>query len=152
MNNYYYIKGDNVQGDKVAYQQKVVFQTPTESHTFDDLEEADFEEITEEENPDTQRSTSDARHEPTPPELPNLQQEQLIMQLSPFFTRGKEGAKEYVEKIKTMQSMEITRETSQWYRRGEIGKGTYKSAIYHILYEGGLYTRGLSTWNTQVDF
>ena len=80
----------------------------------------------------------------------NKSPEELINKLVPLFN-GEEEAKKFPTRIKGLDDKKITILVNQLWLKDVIADTTTKQDLWQVLHDAGLYTKGISTWNGQVN-
>lgn len=82
-------------------------------------------------------------------DIPDTEQE-LINKLVPLFN-SEEEAKKFPNRIKGLDDKKITKLVNQLWEKGVIADTTTKQDLWQVLHDARLYTKGISTWNGQVN-
>lgn len=76
-------------------------------------------------------------------------EQELINKLVPLFN-SEEEAQKFPNRIKGLDDKKIPILVNQLWLKDVIADTTTKQDLWQVLHDAGLYTRGISTWNSQV--
>lgn len=77
------------------------------------------------------------------------EKQELINKLVPLFN-SEEEAKKFPNRIKGLDDKKIPILVNQLWLKDVIADTTTKQDLWQVLHDAGLYTKGISTWNSQV--